>query len=187
MGCERLLLAGDAVGHYGMAGHPAHVRLRLVSYRRAIVGEVDLIRANRRPVMWRGALLLVATVLLSVACSGNSAAPAATPAGGTPATTLTPATTQPAAGTTEQECRDALLKFDAYSVAKQKGAADASDANAARSRCLASTDVPPTCVEAMRLSVTMVSASADSIDFVTAFTAYRESSTLCRVKLLKSI
>jgi hypothetical protein len=39
----------------------------------------------------------------------------------------------------------------------------------------------------MRISVTVVKASADSVEFVSAFTAYRESSTLCRVKLLRSI
>jgi len=134
----------------------------------------------------RGAMLLMASVLAALAaCSGSGSGGAATPA--TTAASGATQASRPAAGATDTECRAALLEFDAYSVAKQNGPADATAAAAARARCLATSDVPTSCREAMTLSVTMQSASGDSVEFVSAFTAYREASTLCRVKLLKSI
>ena len=144
--------------------------------------------ARPRATVRRGGLLLMTSMLMLVACSGSGRSASPTPA--TPATTAVSAATQatqPIAGATETECRDALLAFDAYSLAKQNGAADATAAAAARARCLATSDVPASCREAMTLSVTMQSASGDSVEFFSAFTAYREASTLCRVKLLKSI
>jgi hypothetical protein len=39
----------------------------------------------------------------------------------------------------------------------------------------------------MKLSVTIASVSADSVEFVSAYTECGDASTLCRLKLLKSI
>jgi hypothetical protein len=77
--------------------------------------------------------------------------------------------------------------IDAYIVAKQAAGADETNAAAARARCLASPDVPASCLDAMRISVTIGKLSANNPEFVSAYTSYAEASTLCRLKLLKSI
>jgi len=121
------------------------------------------------------------SLLLLAACSSDAATPAATSAPGPTQTTVLPLS---ATGT---ECRNALLAIDAYVVAKQTGRADDAAAAAARTRCLASPDVPPACSDAMRISVDIGKLTTDNVEFISAYTSYAEASTQCRLKLLKSI
>ena len=135
----------------------------------------------------RRSLLLIAAVLLLTACSSDSAAPATTAA---PAATTASGLTQVAAlpiGASGTECRNALTAIDAYVLAKQAGGTNDAAAAAARTRCLASSEVPPSCSDAMRISVTIGQLSFDKPEFVSAYTSYGEASTMCRLKLLKSI
>ena len=123
-------------------------------------------------------------LLLAAACggeSGKSAAPTTTAAPGPTQTTVRPL------GATGTECRNALLAIDTYIVAKQAGKSDDTEAAAARSRCLASPEVPPSCSDAMRISVAIATLTTDNVAFVSSYTSYGEASTLCRLKLLKSI
>ena len=90
-------------------------------------------------------------------------------------------------GTTAIECRNALAAVDAYFLAKQRGTADDTQAAAARTRCLESPDVPPSCSDAMRISVSITKLTSADPEFVSSYTTYGEASTLCRLKLLKSI
>jgi hypothetical protein len=140
------------------------------------VGEED-------PIARRiGRSLIVSILLLTLAaCGGDEATPVTTSAAGVVQSTVAPLS---ATGT---ECRNALTAVDAYILAMQAGRADDTQAAAARSRCLASPDVPPSCSDALRLSVSIAKLTTDNVEFVSSYTAYGEASTLCRLKLLKSI
>ena len=127
--------------------------------------------------------LLLAVALLLAACSGEKSPSTTTVASAGSA----PVTTQPASSDPRVECRGALDLVDAYLVAKQAGRSDVTDPADARQRCLATKDVPQPCVDAMRISVTIAKVSADSPDFISAYTSYGEFSTLCRLRVLRSI
>jgi hypothetical protein len=132
-------------------------------------------------------VIVMASVLMLAACSGNAATPATL---ATPATSSAPGQTQTSrlpASATEPECRNALVMIDAYILAKQAGGSNDADAASSRARCLASPDVPQSCIDAMSISVTIAKVSINSVEWVSAYTAYGEASTLCRLKLLKSI
>lgn len=143
--------------------------------------------------MARRRWLLLAVLLPLAACGGGgeeSASTGATNANTSPAavsTTPVPTATQGASTDPRVECRSALDLMDAYIVAKQAGRSDVADPSGARQRCLATKDVPQACVDAMTISVTIAKVSADSVDFISSYTSYGEFSTLCRLRVLRSI